>query len=120
MLVVDVTDDLVAGRHLNLRKHAARLVQLLSIGITAYRHHADIVIRDVTRLIFGLQGLSPEAYLLPFLLPFLPLLLLPSLSFSFSFRLLPFSSRILFPGVPSSYPKSGYVWERCGIAFRTF
>ena len=52
---------------------------------------------------------SPEA-ILPFPLPFHPLLLLPSLSFSFSFRLLPFSSRILFPGVPSSYPKSSYVW----------
>ena len=34
----------------------------------------------------------------------------PSLSFSFSFRLLPFSSHTLFPGVPSSYPKSSYVW----------
>jgi len=50
--------------------------------------------RDVAS-IFGLGGLSPEAYLLPFLLPFLPRLLLPSLSFSFSFGLLPFSSRIL-------------------------
>jgi len=56
---------------------------------------------------FWFGGLNPRSitYLLPFLLPFLPLLLLPSLSFSFSFRLLPFSSRILFPGVPSSYPK---------------
>jgi len=61
--------------------------------------------------IFGLGSFSPEAYLLPFLLPFLPLLLLPSLSFSFSFRLLPFSSRILFPEIPSSYHKSSYVWK---------
>jgi len=60
VLVVDVTDDLVAGRHLNLRKHAARLVQLLSIGITAYRHHADIVIRDVAR--HGLGAQDPPAH----------------------------------------------------------
>jgi len=58
--------------------------------------------RDVAS-VFGLgeEANSAPKRLLPFLLPFLPLLLLPSLSFS-SFRI-PFSSRILFPGVSSSY-----------------
>jgi len=58
-----------------------------------YWHYCRLIVthvRDVAS-IFGLECLSPEAYLLPFLLPFLPLLLLPSLSFFFSFRLLPFS-----------------------------
>jgi len=74
-----------------------------------------LVLRPVS--IFGLGDLSPKAYLLPFL----PLLLLPSLSFSFSFRLLLFSSRILFPGVPSSYRKSSWLGSAVsGIDFRTF
>jgi len=63
---------------------------------------------------FWFGGLSPEAHLLPFLLPFLPLLLRPSLSFSFSFRLLPFFSRILFSGIPSPL-KLAISGERCGI-----
>jgi len=84
------------------------------------RHTSTVVITAVLHLQlstdiqgrsqhFWFGGLSPEVYLLPFL----PLLLLPSLSFSFSFRLLPFSSRILFSGVRMS-------GERYGIDFRTF
>jgi len=70
-----------------------------------------VVGRDAAS-IFGLGDLSPKAFL-PFLLPFSPLPLLPSLSFHFCIRL-PFHL------IPGSYPKSSYVWGTLWHQFRTF